>query len=329
MPPSRRTGRLCPWCWPMSWRVRSKPCHPRGPFLCLIQPKFRKCLRKFCQCAVLVFLVIILILWMGMAYEQAQVRKLPSTEYLYAVPQVCAVTYNDSFVESHTFANVSLVKQVMKVEQAHESHHTNSRNITNTTTTFIAHCGSCGACSTPHDVAIYDATRNTLFEESILCAKRGLVGGHRAASHCMMQHVGMTHDCNDCWVENILCDLRLCIFSCFFHAIFSKGVHDDASSSQTLNRCTQCDESRCGPAFLECAGANRRRTAIQSDIERNIKVEVCRDVQPNWWRNERLQEIWQREYGDNVTIRERRRRRKRGQTRIGAKREAAFNATRI
>jgi hypothetical protein len=35
-----------------------------------------------------------------------------------------------------------------------------------------------------------------------------------------------------------------------------------------LSPCLQCDEDRCGSAFKSCAGANRRRCGIKTDIDR-------------------------------------------------------------
>lgn len=40
------------------------------------------------------------------------------------------------------------------------------------------------------------------------------------------------------------------------------------------NPCLACDEARCGAEFMQCAGANRRRAGVVSDIERGRR-EVC------------------------------------------------------
>jgi hypothetical protein len=65
----------------------------------------------------------------------------------------------------------------------------------------------------------------------------------------------------------------------------------------TLNACTRCDERRCGPAFIACAGANRRRCGIVSDITRNEATEVCQSVHDAWWQEEELQDEWRRNGG--------------------------------
>ena len=51
------------------------------------------------------------------------------------------------------------------------------------------------------------------------------------------------------------------------------GDNRDASTGE-LSSCLKCDEALCGPAFMSCAGANRRRTCITSDIAR-VSAEVC------------------------------------------------------
>lgn len=49
-----------------------------------------------------------------------------------------------------------------------------------------------------------------------------------------------------------------------------------------LDPCHACDERFCGHAFVECAGANRRRVGVVSDIERDLDVEVCTKVDWEW-----------------------------------------------
>ena len=44
-----------------------------------------------------------------------------------------------------------------------------------------------------------------------------------------------------------------------------------------LNACLRCDEDLCGPAFKKCAGANRRRSGIVSDIVRN-DTSICKFI---------------------------------------------------
>ena len=41
-----------------------------------------------------------------------------------------------------------------------------------------------------------------------------------------------------------------------------------------LSTCLKCDELMCGPEFITCAGANRRRLGITTDIGRT-SAEFC------------------------------------------------------
>ena len=155
---------------------------------------------------------------------------------------------------------------------------------------FVAHCGDCGQCSNPHDITIYDATKNTLYKQAVECSQVAFFRGSRGANECMDEHVGLTEGCRHCWVANIMCDIRNCLFVCLWHAMFSKTEAGDGT--QGLNRCTYCDEKRCGADFVKCAGANRRRSGILSDIERDAELEVCQEVRPQWWLDPDIPAVW-------------------------------------
>lgn len=144
----------------------------------------------------------------------------------------------------------------------------------------VAHCGACGECSTVYDIIIYNATRNTLTTAATKCALKALVGGRLAVAKCFDIEVGFTAPCRDCWVDNVMCDQQLCLFTCIRSLVLgeSKNVVD----STTLNRCLECDERRCGHAFAMCAGANRRRCGVISDIGRDSANEICTNVDPGW-----------------------------------------------
>ncbi len=47
---------------------------------------------------------------------------------------------------------------------------------------------------------------------------------------------------------------------------------------RSLTDCLECDERRCGPAFIACAGTNRRRAGMHSDIGRN-RSQVCSAIE--------------------------------------------------
>ena len=91
--------------------------------------------------------------------------------------------------------------------------------------------------------------------------------------------MGFTKDCNDCWVENVMCDFNSCVATCLKMVIFNEANNVDGGG---LNACLNCDEKICGTAFLKCAGANRRRSGIISDISR-ATTSVCLSVDTNIW----------------------------------------------
>ena len=138
---------------------------------------------------------------------------------------------------------------------------------------MLAHCGPCGACSDDLDIAVYRATALTLTATTTRCALRVLAGGRGAAAACMARDVGFTAACEGCWVDNIVCDQRACVFTCLWSLLRGEKNNRDAGHAQ-LSSCLKCDEVLCGPAFIACAGANRRRLGVSSDIGRSA-AEQC------------------------------------------------------
>jgi hypothetical protein len=76
-----------------------------------------------------------------------------------------------------------------------------------------------------------------------------------------------------------MCDLKHCAFTCIKSLLLGQKNNEGGSK---LSSCLLCDERMCGPAFIECAGANRRRCGIVSDIARNESGEVCSRVSVGW-----------------------------------------------
>ena len=219
-----------------------------------------------------------------------------------SIPLITVETFDskeDVMMHSEHLQQQQLLLEDISSNETISSTLSSSSSTTSTIgTSIVAHCGDCGACSNPHDIQIYDQTKDTLFESSFVCSKRGLFGGRRVARRCLRERVGFTDECNECWVENIMCDVRDCLFTCMWHALFSEvNSNTDPSNldhQQTLNRCTECDEKRCGPAFVKCAGANRRRSGILSEFERDVENEFCTAVDTGWWNDKTLQSYWSR-----------------------------------
>ena len=83
-----------------------------------------------------------------------------------------------------------------------------------------------------------------------------------------------------------------------WHGLF--GSVDKTEDSRALTPCTECDEKMCGPDFITCAGANRRRSGILSDLQRNEDVEVCQQVETGWWNDPQLQEDYQEQLAEGT-----------------------------
>jgi len=193
------------------------------------------------------------ILFIGESVEFKKVNQAQPTNSLYDTLQVCAVKSNIAYTYSNvTFAHVAGAK--------------------------VAHCGACGACSTKDDIAIYASTRNTLTKTATTCGTKAFLG-RAAVEKCYIDEVGFSDTCNNCWVDNVMCDYRNCVFTCLKMIIFNERNNVDGGG---LNACLNCDEKICGTAFLQCAGANRRRCGIVSDIAREQKS-LCQSVDADIW----------------------------------------------
>lgn len=154
----------------------------------------------------------------------------------------------------------------------------------------IAHCGGCGVCSNMHDMGIYAGTTQTLTDSATLCSFmgyvqsfclwRGMAVYRRIVEECLAREVGFTPSCQDCWLDDMVCSIQKCAFTCFKILYILKEPKNKPDGS--LNKCLECDEKVCGPDFLKCSGANRRRQGIQSDITREDEKELCRVVQMDW-----------------------------------------------
>jgi len=248
-----------------------------------------------------VFLLLFICVSIGARVQLARTVHAPSTARFYDTTNVCGIEMPPpllSAIETNSSLEINQIAEKLEpiVFKTFES----TENATADNFTTIAHCGECGACSNPHDIQIYGETNDSLFKSTLTCAKHSILGGKKSLRKCMKEHVGFTDGCNECWVENIMCDRRLCLFTCIWQEMMFGPVNSDKSGGQqSLNRCTECDEKRCGPAFVKCAGVNRRRAGIRSEFERKDS-EVCRSVDVGWWNNGDLQEYWNSQVDDQM-----------------------------
>ncbi len=130
----------------------------------------------------------------------------------------------------------------------------------------VLHAGACGACSNPTDVAVMRRTRQTLTNDARACGLRYFLIGRDAAARCL-EPVGFTKACAECWLDDMACAITHCTTIC----LWSRLIGEPNNVGGKLNDCLQCDETHCGPEFGRCAGANRRRSGIVSDIERPVE----------------------------------------------------------
>lgn len=145
----------------------------------------------------------------------------------------------------------------------------------------ILNCGHCGPCSNPHDISIYHETRSTLTGIMTDCARGDLLWG-RDALTCLKERAGMTDGCSRCWVLNYQCNVQNCVKTCVKQRFFPWLPSLVSWNSGPLDPCIACDEKLCGPVFVGCAGANRRRVGVVSDIERDMNREMCDKVDWDW-----------------------------------------------
>eukprot|EP00568_Trieres_chinensis_P007186 CAMPEP_0183315846 /NCGR_PEP_ID=MMETSP0160_2-20130417/53028_1 /TAXON_ID=2839 ORGANISM="Odontella Sinensis, Strain Grunow 1884" /NCGR_SAMPLE_ID=MMETSP0160_2 /ASSEMBLY_ACC=CAM_ASM_000250 /LENGTH=348 /DNA_ID=CAMNT_0025481513 /DNA_START=214 /DNA_END=1257 /DNA_ORIENTATION=+ len=217
-----------------------------------------RCLFFVCAYVLIGFCASILI---GAEVEMRSVERVPSTAYLYNTSEVCVMEQsvkNQDYFETREYFSLG-----------HEEEN------------IIAHCGGCGLCSTINDMSIMAQTWATLTKDATYCGTKALWGGEGAVTSCMDKRVGFTPSCTDCWVDNVMCTKRHCTFTCL-KSIYLLRERNNPVSSNKLNSCLECDERMCGPAFLECSGANRRQLGIVSDIGRNAQSEQCEKVDVDW-----------------------------------------------
>lgn len=140
----------------------------------------------------------------------------------------------------------------------------------------VLHCGACGACSNQQDADIYVVTAGNLTASVRACA---LLGPGPQQGECLLD-IGFTPGCADCYRANIQCDVENCLVPCLA-ALSAPSTPTgeevlEREGSLESNPCLACDEAKCGLVFIVCAGANRRRLGILSDIARE-EGELCKN----------------------------------------------------
>jgi len=223
---------------------------------------------KLLKWLLVLFLITLTIIFIGAKIERREVDAAPSTSKFYDTKEICAVNVdsNSSSVSlNSTFVTYPDIETVQEEDDV-----------------VVAHCGECGECSSIHDIQRYKDTKNTLTDLTKTCAVKALLFGRSRAQTCMQKNVGLSPGCDECWLDNIMCDVNRCVFSCAWGLFSLRDNNKSRGQDQDLNACLTCDEKLCGPEFIQCAGANRRRSGILSDIGRDSNIEVCHSVDGDW-----------------------------------------------
>lgn len=178
---------------------------------------------------ILVIFILIVILLSGAKVEENRVARQPSTSPNFITDIVCGF---DANLEFKTFQN--------PIDAL-------SANYT------IAHCGACSNCSNMPDIKAYVLTRKTIAQTAMKCSTQAIFGGEPKLSRCLTDNIGFSPPCNQCWVDDMLCDKRLCLFTCL-KSIFTgtkRNNNEGATNSVTdiggqrngwMNWCLNCDE---------------------------------------------------------------------------------------
>jgi len=223
----------------------------------------------------------------GIREESSRVQQASSTTFHYLSPSVCAraggsgsTGASGSDSEEDQVNSSSSHSSIISTNEFFTT--IDSRQEALSIGMDIAHCGDCGQCSTDSDIELMIATKETLTKDATICAVRGLIFGDGKIDECL-QTIGFTPGCSTCWKDNIKCTRKNCVFTCLKSKLLadehnqSNVDNDNDENSDELNACLECDEKMCGPDFLQCAGANRRRLGIVSDIKRH-NAEQCTDA---------------------------------------------------
>ena len=108
---------------------------------------------------------------------------------------------------------------------------------------------------------------------------KSILGSREEVQQCNEDSIGFTEECSLCWTVDEYCARDNCIFI-FLQSVFTNQVNNFDVGPDDITSAT-CDEALCGPGFVPCSGATRRRMNIISDIPRPISQQC--DVAVEDW----------------------------------------------
>jgi hypothetical protein len=252
-------AKLCGWCC-KGWRRNDYPVAPERGWM----GRTFRVIRWIFNAVVYLGFLYLTIVNIGSSFQvNAVMKQLPSTYALLYPP-----SYNDGPVCA--FNNQGAKSNITTFATPGAANDAGFR---------VLHCGECGACSTWQNLKANWVTRKDLASLSQACAKKLLFGGYEAAVQCHLDTIGFDENCTACWITDEMCARDHCVFI-FLQANLINSVGSFAVGPGTITSAT-CDEAMCGPTFVPCSGATRRRMDIKSDIARPTDQQ-CQLVQANW-----------------------------------------------
>lgn len=154
----------------------------------------------------------------------------------------------------------------------------------------MLNCGHCGECSNVNDASTHCKTKQTLTSDAVCCSTMQMLCGHDAAFQCFKKRVGLTDGCNNCFIQNVKCGCEKCMFVGLKHKVlppclffWDSTAMNKKSYFRGHDPAVECDEKMCGTQFVKCAGANRRKIGVATDVMHNNNKELCQcDVDVDW-----------------------------------------------
>eukprot|EP00531_Pseudo-nitzschia_arenysensis_P009557 CAMPEP_0116128384 /NCGR_PEP_ID=MMETSP0329-20121206/7333_1 /TAXON_ID=697910 /ORGANISM="Pseudo-nitzschia arenysensis, Strain B593" /LENGTH=697 /DNA_ID=CAMNT_0003622523 /DNA_START=139 /DNA_END=2229 /DNA_ORIENTATION=+ len=132
----------------------------------------------------------------------------------------------------------------------------------------VIHCGECAACSNWNDLSLQWTTRDFLAKKAKKCLTKNLFGTEEDVQKCNQESIGFTEQCSECWTTDQFCARSNCMFL-YLQSILTNQLNNFNVGPDDITVAT-CDEALCGPDFVPCSGATRRRMDIVSGIARPI-----------------------------------------------------------
>jgi len=143
----------------------------------------------------------------------------------------------------------------------------------------VIHCGECASCSNWNDLSLQWTTRDVLAKKAKKCLTKNLFGAEEDVQKCNQESIGFTEECSVCWTTDQFCARSSCMFL-YLQSILTNQLNNFNVGPDDITVAT-CDEALCGPEFVPCSGATRRRMNIVSTIARPVSQQ-CGVAREDW-----------------------------------------------